>query len=305
MMSCSAAKPRATTVSAVAAGSNSSDALIDNSGATHRQCAACGQQHNPYKMHFCAICHILYCTPACAVSHWPHHRTRCIAERDAVFVADVIYSLRAAQLTTCIHCHAGCRRNCIPPAIDPRLTALGLDPVVILWPCRQGAEGAADVLGSIQASALAAAKQRQQTDFTLFPVLNSEICQQLATGKVIADSAALCRLWTACRIAASLLFRKLLRDPAWAEIEELLLNSLRSWCSIGRALSGALAPAPVVPAPALTASCAAAARLERDRARAEQRRHLGREPGIAWAPAGDLYLAFQALQFIIDANWAE
>ena len=252
-------------------------------------------------MHFCAICHILYCTPACAVSHWPHHRTRCIAERDAVFIADVIYALRAAQLTTCIHCHAGCRKNCIPPAIDPRLTALGLDPVVILWPCQQGA---ADVVSCIQASALAAVKQRQQTDFALFPVLNSEICRQLTTGKVTADAAALRRLWTACRIVTSLLFRKLLREPAWAEIEELLLNSLRSWCSIGRALSGSLAP-PAPPAQPLTASCAAAARRERDRARAEQPRHLGRESGIAWAPVGDLYLAFQALQLIIDANWAK
>jgi hypothetical protein len=252
-------------------------------------------------MHFCAICHTLYCNPACAVTHWPRHRTQCVADRDAVFIADVMYALRAAQLTTCIHCHAGCRKNCTSPAIDPRMTALGLDPAVVLWPCLQGTENAADIVSSIQASALAAVKRRQQVDFKLFPVLNSELCQQLAAGRVAADHAALCRIWTACRIAVQILFQKLLREPAWAEIEELLLNSLRTWSSIGRALSAQVAQAarPIE----LTASGAAAARRERDRARAEQLLHCG--TGIAWAPAGDLYLAFQALQFVIDANWAE
>ena len=287
---------------------------------TARPCAGCKQMHNPYKMYFCAICHILYCNPACAVTHWPRHRARCVVDCDAVFIDDVAYALRCAQLTTCVSCATrGCSVGCPAPTIDPRIAALGLDPVVVTWPCWRGGRVtdrdalAAEIMQRIQANALEIASHRNRVDFELFPQLNSELYEQLTAGKVANDHKSLCRLWTACRIATWILFRKSTQEKPWVDIEPLLRNSLHTWCSIGRALTAlsgarpaALTAPPGARPAALVPSLALAAQRRGERAAAMARApRRAQWPAIATAPIADLHLAFQALQTVIDAHWAE
>ena len=213
---------------------------------TARPCERCATPGVPYGMHACRECRALYCTPACAVAHWRGgHRRACAIGRDERFVADVAYGLRASHLTTCVVCTCGNR-----PDFDPRLRALGLEPVSVAQPCL----GACDIMRAVaakptqtpceRASEIAAAivaesERRADLDSSEFAALFNLLATAIRRGSIDVDAAAVERLWKVCRM----LFKTLIRMPADAPagkrtpqsaIHSDLLVTLRKWADVGQ-----------------------------------------------------------------------
>lgn len=201
---------------------------------TARPCERCASPGVPYGMHACKECRALYCTPACAVADWRSggHRRTCTDGRNARFVADVAYSLRASHLTACVLCSCGGRK----PNLDPRLRALGLEPVSVVHacagaylcagvrecahPCVGECVGAISVAAdqvppTLRAAAIASAiaaetDRRAECDAREFEALFDLLARAIRSGSINVDAKAVQRFWKVCRI----LFKSLIRMPA-------------------------------------------------------------------------------------------
>ena len=197
---------------------------------TARLCERCATPGVPYGMHTCRECRALYCTPACAVADWRSggHRGSCAAAADAEhfiaerFVAAVAYGLRASHLTACVLCSCGGRK----PNLDPRLRALGLEPVSVVQACAgtraptQACAGAISVAAdrappTARAAAIAAAiaaetDRRAERDAREFEALFDQLSRAIRSGSINVDAAAVQRFWKVCR----LLFKSLIRMPS-------------------------------------------------------------------------------------------
>jgi len=203
---------------------------------TARPCERCASPGVPYGMHACKECRALYCTPACAVADWRSggHRRTCTDGRNARFVADVVYSLRASHLTACVLCSCGGRK----PNLDPRLRALGLEPVSVVHacagaylcagvrecahPCVGECVGAISVAAdqvppTLRAAAIASAiaaetDRRAECDVREFEALFDLLARAIRSGSINVDAKAVQRFWKVCR----LLFKSLIRMPTGA-----------------------------------------------------------------------------------------
>jgi hypothetical protein len=185
-------------------------------------------------MHRCALCGVLYCSAECSVKNWRRHKRACASGRDEVFKADVAYGLRASHLTSCVVCDCGCAR----PAVDPRVVALGLGPVIVVRSCRAATTGA-----PVVAELAVAVNKQSAEDVAAFGSSITKIQEAVRDGKYNARPSDIARLWTDCRVLFKTLYRCLPRIDRGADLlaqalqadseTAHLLKSLRSLSAVG------------------------------------------------------------------------